>query len=111
MRYTSVLLKHPVPSIEKQHQEDVKETRRRLDTMAAEAQSLQALQNHPGWVIFMDCLKNEELVIMALLERTSEPTALAKVAGSLLVVRSFQTWAEDRASDLLAAIKDAAPDE
>lgn len=107
MRYTDVLLKQKSPSLEAQEEANERDLRQRLDAMSAEAQSLQTLKQHPGWQAFEAALRNEELSLLSLMERASDPTTLAKVAGSLLVIRSFQTWADDRANELLAAIEDA----
>lgn len=111
MRHTDTLLRHPAPSIAAQEAEDAKAKRVRLDAMAARAYVLQGLAQTEGWALFVEACRNEELAILAILERSADPTTLAKVAGSLLVVRSFQTWAQDSAQELLQAVKDAAEDE
>lgn len=102
MRHTDVLLKHRrSPSDEEK--EIAQEEARAADAMAAEAHILQELSNHPGWALFKEACKNDELTIMGLMERN--PANLPMLCGSLLTARSFQSWAEDRARDLLAAIE------
>lgn len=83
---------------------EAKSLRLYQDKLIAEAHLLQELANHPGWKVFVDTMKTEELLTYSMLEKANDPITLAKLTGTLLVVKSFQTWADDRAKDLLEAI-------
>lgn len=104
MRHTDVLLKHRRGPSEEEKEIKAEESRQ-LDQMAAEAHMLQELSMTPGWKLFQEACKADELTLMGLMEQN--PQNLPMLCGSLLTARSFQTWAEDRARDLLNAIEQA----
>lgn len=107
MRHTDILLKHDAPSETARTKKEALALRQELDQMMAQAHALQELSNSAGWALFVDACKSDELTILGLIERAQDPISMAKLAGSLLTAKSFQTFAQDRAQDLLTAIESA----
>lgn len=77
-------------------QAEAKATRQYYDNIQTEARHIQDMLQSPGWAHFLYQKKEEERTILAALERASEPTSMSRLTGCLLVVKSDQTWAEDR---------------
>lgn len=85
---------------------DEKEARHKFyDGVATNIRLLQGLVEHPAYKMFQAELSDEENAILNHME-TCSGDQLAKVAGALLSVRSYRTWAEDRVVELAAVLQD-----
>ena len=106
MRHTDVLLK--VRTELAQDEASVEKARRdSADLLQSKLRLVQELGQSAGWAYFVSELKQERTKLFAMLERTTDPTTLAKVAGTLLAVESFTDWPEYMARELSAQVKDS----
>lgn len=101
MRHTTILLRG-----EKQPQEEAPTQARKdmMDAMVRKANAISTLLTCPGWQEFVQACKDDELAILSAIEKNNDSTGLAKLAGSLLTVKSFQTWPQDILTDLDSAM-------
>lgn len=68
--------------------------------------AVQELANTAGWACFVEELRSDEQRVLSLLERSIDPTTLAKLTGSLLVLKSFVDWPNYVARELNAMTKE-----
>lgn len=109
MRHTDVLLK-----LQSTQPEDLEAKKAKVDQLRELQQKSRVvydLNKSEGWQVFVQELAIEEKKILALIERSNDPTTMAKLAGSLLVIKSFQSWPADVVKELDAAAKDLEKDE
>ncbi len=105
MKHTDNLLKiRPETPNEDAKQEA--DNKSRLDNLQKKRRLVHELANNPGWALFVEELREERRKLFAILERSTDPTSLAKVAGTLLAVESFIDWPAYVASELDAQAKD-----
>lgn len=77
-----------------------------FDDLQTEARQIQELMQSPGWHHFVAIKKEQENTILRALELAESPTSQARLVGHLIVVKSDQSWAEDRLRDLELALAD-----
>ncbi len=106
MRHMDVFLKHPNVAIPRDV-ESVEEAKKLYEAIAARAKAVQHMSQTEGWKLFVAALKHEETTIMGHLEVAKTGEEHAKLVGSLLAVKSFQTWAEDEFDQAQDQLRDA----
>ena len=99
MRHTDVLLGIKAP---KQPQV----TRTNKDELKHKFVLANDLRSSEGWLFFVSELQNEEQRLLAMIEKTENPTQLAKLNGTLLAVKSFINWPDYVSKELDAQMKD-----
>ena len=89
MRHTNVLM---MGSDLNEQREEQKRKEVTLNELTSKLRIVQDLSKSEGWKLFVEELHSEELKVLSLLERSSDSTTLAKLTGSLLVLKSFMDW-------------------
>ncbi len=106
MKHTNVLLKQKGDGFYEEAELASKQKAQSLDDLQKRLRLVTELARSEGWAYFVSELKNEKSIILGLMEKASDPTTLAKLTGSLLVVESFSEWPGFKAQELDAQAKD-----
>lgn len=84
-----------------------KEQRRKFyDGIAQNIRFLQTLAESPGYKMLQAELHDEERLVIDQFETVKDPVQLGKVAGVMLAIRSYKTWAEDRVVELTQVLQE-----
>lgn len=66
--------------------------------------ALQELEGQEGWRLFKEHCQQEQQLTLARLERSMDPTTLAKLTGVLLAITSFPSWPSQQVALLTEAL-------
>lgn len=99
----------PLPTDEeKQHIVDRKLL---IDQLTTKLRAIHDLKNTLGWGYFLEDLNNERLDLLQRQLTCNDPTTLAKLVGSQLVIERFTNWVNIITQELEMAAKDLQNDE
>ena len=104
MKHTDVLL--GIKPLGVVNAEKANERRATEQELNAKVIMVQTLVQTNGWKFFVSELAEEEYRLLGMLERTADPTTLAKVTGTLLAVKSFADWPSTVLREVAAAVKE-----
>lgn len=105
MKNTDVLLKVRPDNYEDEERKRLENVKKNLDYIVTKLRLIDGLGKNEGWHLFVEDLKTEERRILRMIEITESPTQLAKLNGSLLVVKSFISYVPDTMAELDAQAK------
>jgi hypothetical protein len=102
MKHTNTLLK--ILDSDGKEEERTKDSN--IGILTSKLRIVHELTQSAGWTLFIEELKYERRKLFAMLERSTDPTTLSKVTGTLLAVESFVDWPATIATELEAQIND-----
>ncbi len=87
----------PEPEENKKAREDY------LNDLKRRLVAVHQFEKSEGWAEFKKDLENEEFSLLNLIEKSQDPTSLAKLTGTLLAVKRFANWPTFMSRELEAA--------
>lgn len=109
--HIDVAMHAPTERDEAQVAAELREREQEKSQLMVKARLLQELQQHPGWHLFVESMRAERNEYLAMLERSNDPTTLAKTAGMLVVNEAFADFPQREAARCFTRVKDLTEDE
>lgn len=110
MKHTDVLLKIPSDELKREEVENKVERSKAINLLQTRLRMIHDLNQTEGWKFFVEELRVERFKLLSMLERSNDPTTLAKVTGTLLAVESFIDWPATVSRELEGQAKDMSLD-